>query len=73
MDFVGDQFADCQRFRVLNIVDDHNRSCPGQIVDVSIPGTRAARFLDELAQRIGLPEEIILDSGPESPSKATFE
>lgn len=73
MDFVGDQLADCRRFRVLNIVDDHSRFCPGQIVDVSIPGARVARFLDDLALRIGLPEEIILDNGPEGTSKAMFD
>lgn len=25
MDFVSDQLADCRRFRMLNIVDDHSR------------------------------------------------
>jgi putative transposase len=73
LDFVSDQFADCRRFRVLNIVDDHSRFCPGQIVDVSIPGARVARFLDDLALRVGLPEEIILDKGPEGTSKAMFD
>ncbi len=70
MDFVGDQLADYRRFRILNIVDDHSRFCPGQIVDVSIPGARVARLLDDLAQRGGLPEEIILDNSPEETSKA---
>lgn len=73
LDFVSDQLADCRRFRVLNIVDDHSRFCPGQIVDVSIPGARIARFLDDLALRVGLPEEIILDNGPEGTSKAMFD
>ncbi|MDJ0820302.1 MAG: IS3 family transposase [Paracoccaceae bacterium] len=73
MDFVGDQVADCRRFRVLNIVDVHSRFCPGQIVDVSIPGARVARFLDDLALRFGLPQEIILDNGPEGTSKAMFD
>jgi hypothetical protein len=49
LDFVSDQLADFRRFRVLNIVDDHSRFCPGQIVDVSISGARMARYLDELA------------------------
>jgi putative transposase len=34
---------------VLNIVDDHSRFCPGQVVDVSISGARVARYLDDLA------------------------
>jgi putative transposase len=70
LDFVGDQLADCRRFRVLNIVDDYSRFCPGRIVDLSISGARMARFLDELALRFGLPEEIVLDNGPEGTSKA---
>jgi putative transposase len=49
LDFVSDQLADCRRFRVLNLVDDHSRFCPGQIVDVSISGARVARYLDDLA------------------------
>ena len=73
LDFVRDQLADCRRFRVLNIVDDHSRFCPCQIVDVSIPGARVARFLDDLALRIALPEEIVLDNGPEGTSKAMFD
>ncbi|MEM9522707.1 MAG: IS3 family transposase [Pseudomonadota bacterium] len=73
LDFVSDQLADCRRFRILCVLDDFSRFCPGQIVDVSIPGARVARFLDDLALRIGLPEEIILDNGPEGTSKAMFD
>jgi putative transposase len=72
LDFMSDQLADYRRFRILNIVDDHSRFCPGQIVDVSISGARLARFLDELAWRQGLPEEIVLDNGPEGTSQAMF-
>ena len=73
LDFVSDQLADCRRFRVLNIVDDYSRFCPGQIVDLAISGARMARFLDELALRFGLPEEIVLDNGSEGTSKAMFD
>jgi putative transposase len=73
LDFIGDQLADCRRFRVLNIVDDHSRFCPGQIVDTSISGARLARFLDDLALLHGLPEEIVLDNGPEGTSRAMFD
>ncbi|OLS51600.1 integrase core domain-containing protein [Rhodovulum sulfidophilum] len=73
MDFVSDQLADCRRFRVLNCVDDHSRICPGQIVEASILGARIVRFLDDLPQRVGLPEEIVLDNGPEGTSKPMFD
>ena len=73
LDFISDQLADHRRFRVLNVVDDHCRLCPGQIVDLSIPGARVARFLDELGLEFGLPEEIVLDNGPEGTSRAMFD
>lgn len=68
LDFVSDQLANGRRFRVLNIVDNFSRVCPGQIVDFSISGARLARFLDDLA----LPREIVMDNGPELTSKAMF-
>lgn len=73
LDFMSDQLADYRRFRILNLVDDDSRVCPRQIVDVSISGARLARFLDELALIHGLPEEIVLDNGPEGTSRAMFE
>ena len=53
IDFMSDQPADHRRFRILNIVDDHSRFCPGQLVDRSISGARIARYLDELAGHCG--------------------
>ncbi len=73
LDFMSDQLVDYRRFRILNIVDDHSRFCPGQIIDLSISGARVARYLDELGERLGLPEEIVLDNGPEGTSRAMFE
>lgn len=73
LDFVSDQLADCRRFRVLNIVNDHSRFCPGQIVDVSISSARVARYLDDLALLHGMPEEIVLDNSPEGTSRAMFD
>lgn len=73
LDFVSDQLATCRRFRVLNIVDDHSKFCPGQIVDVSISGEKLAAFLDDIGEIRGLPKEIVLDNGPEGTSKAMFD
>ena len=67
LDFMSDQLVDYRRFRILNIVDDHSRFCPGQIVDLSISGARVARYLDELGERLGLPEEIVLDNDEGGP------
>lgn len=63
LDFVSDQLADCRRFRVLNIVDDHSRFCPCQIVDVSISDARVARYFDDLALLHCPSEEIVLNNG----------
>lgn len=69
MDFMSDQLANGRRFRVLNIVDDYTRECKGQIVDFSISGLRLSRFLESCCP---LPEEIVVDNGPELTSKAMF-
>lgn len=66
MDFMSDQLADSRRFRILNLVDEYTRECKGQIVDFSISGGRLARFLDNCVQ---LPDEIVVDNGPEFTSK----
>ena len=73
LDFMSDQLASGRRFRILNIVDDCSRECPGQIVDLSISGERLARFLDGLAKHRGLPESLVMDNGPELTSRAMFE
>ncbi len=73
VDFVSDQLASGRRFRILNVVDDHSRECPGQIVDVAISGARLVRFLEDMAARRGLPETLVMDNGPELTSRAMFE
>lgn len=73
LDFMSDQLASGRRFRILNIVDDCSRECPGQIVDLSISGERLARFLDDPATVRGLPETLVMDNGPELTSRAMFE
>lgn len=72
IDFVSDQLNTGRRFRVLNIVDDYTRESPGQLVEYSISGRRVARFLDQVADLHGLPEEIVMDNGSEFTSAAMF-
>jgi len=73
LDFMSDQLSSGRRFRSLNIVDDHSRECPGQLVELSISGERLARFLNDLAKLRPLPESLVMDNGPELTSKAMFE
>jgi len=65
MDFVSDHLVSGRRFRILTVVDQFSRRCPGVLVDTSIPGGAVARFLDELSAACGYPEMITVDNGPE--------
>jgi putative transposase len=70
MDFVSDATEDGRRFRVFGIVDDFTRRCVALEVDTSFSGARLARLLSELGARVGLPEMLISDNGPEFISRA---
>ena len=70
LDFVHDQLANGQRFRVLNVVDDVTRECLAAIPDTSISGRRVARELTALIERRGKPEMIVSDNGTELTSNA---
>ncbi len=70
LDFVHDQFANGQRFRVLNVVDDVTRECLAAIPDTSISGHRVARELTALIERRGKPAMIVSDNGTELTSTA---
>lgn len=72
LDFVSDALWTGRRFRALGIVDDCTRESPAILADYSISGSRIVRLLDALALSHGLPEEIVMDNGPELTSKAMF-
>lgn len=72
MDFASDALWTGRRFRCLCLVDDATRESPALLTDVSIAGARVVRLLDELADRHGLPEEIVMDNGPEFTGRALF-
>jgi len=65
MDFVHDSLVDRRRIRAFTIVDLCTRESPAVEVATSIPGDRAVRVLDRLAEVHGLPKRIICDNGPE--------
>ncbi len=70
LDFVHDQFANGQRFRVPNVVDDVTRECLAAVPDTSISGRRVARELTALIERRGKPGMIVSDNGTELTSNA---
>jgi putative transposase len=65
MDFVSDSLTDGRSFRALAIVDHYTRECPVIEVDLSLPGARVLRVLEQLAEERGLPQAIRVDHGPE--------
>jgi putative transposase len=72
MDFASDALWAGRRFRCLCLVDDATRESPALLADFSIGAERIVRVLDELACRHGLPEEIVIDNGPEFTGRALF-
>jgi putative transposase len=70
MDFVTDHTIDGHRFRVLTLIDDFSRRCPGLVVERSIGGHRVVRFLEQVGLRDGFPKTIVVDNGPEFISNA---
>lgn len=70
LDFMADQLASGQRFRVLNVVDDFTRECLVMHVGVSIAGHDVIRQLTAVIRFRGRPLSIITDNGPEFSGKA---
>jgi len=70
MDFISDALSDGRKFRSLNLVDDYNRECLAAEVDTSIPGARVVRVLEQLRERRGLPQVLVMDNGPEFAGQA---
>lgn len=70
MDFMSDAFEDGRSLRLLNLVDDFTRECPGIEVDRSLPAERVIELLERVGGELGLPETIVVDNGPEFASKA---
>jgi putative transposase len=70
LDFVSDAMACGRRFRLLCVVDDFTRECLVLVADTSLSGVRAARELDAIADRRGMPLCVVSDNGTELTSTA---
>ena len=70
LDFIHDSLRDGRRFWALTMVGDFSREYPAIVVDTPISGQRVVRVLEELGQRTGLPQALVLDNGLEFTSKA---
>ena len=70
---MSDSLYDGRRFRLLTLVDTMSRESPLIAVERSFSGEKVAGLLDQVAQRVGLPQAIQVDNGPEFTSKALDE
>jgi putative transposase len=73
LDFLSDAFVDGRRFRVLAVVDDFTRECPGLVADTSLSGRRVTRELDAIIAWRGRPVSCVSDNGTELTSSAVLE
>jgi putative transposase len=69
MDFMSDATERRGTLKVLTMVDEYTRECLAIEVDTSLPGFRVVGVLERLRQARGLPEEILMDNGPEFTSR----
>lgn len=65
VDFVSDALAWGRRIRLFTAVDIFTREALAIEVDTSLPGGRVVRVLERLVAQRGVPDEIVLDNGPE--------
>ena len=65
IDFVSDCLECGRKFRVLNILDDFDRTAIGQEISMSMPADRVIRILEKIIWTKGKPKAIRCDNGPE--------
>jgi putative transposase len=70
LDFLQDALASGRRLRVLSVIDVFTREALALEVDTSLPGSRVVRVLDRLHGERPLPQQLVLDNGPELISRA---
>ena len=73
MDFMHDALGNGRKLRLLPIIDTYTKECMRIEVDTSIGGRRVAAILSEIGSVRGLPENIVVDHGPEFISNALDE
>jgi putative transposase len=70
MDFLQDALHNGRRFRALPIIDTFTKECFWIEADTSIGGQRVTQVLSKISAIHGLPEQIVVDNGPEFISNA---
>ena len=70
MDFLHDALHTGRKFRLLPIIDTYTKECFWIEADTSIGGQRVTQVLTRISAIHGLPEQIVVDNGPEFISNA---
>jgi putative transposase len=70
MDFLHDALHTGRKFKVLPIIDTYTKECFWIEADTSIGGQRVTQVLTRISAIHGLPEQIVVDNGPEFISNA---
>lgn len=70
MDFLHDSLISGRRLRFLPIIDTYTRECFRIEVNTSIGGRRVTEILSQISAFRGLPDQIVIDNGPEFISNA---
>lgn len=65
MDFMSDTLENGRRFRILNVIDDHNRGALVIEPGFSLPAERVVEHLGRAIELNGRPKAIRVDNGPE--------
>jgi putative transposase len=73
LDFLHDTVASGRTIRLLSVLDVFTREALALEVDTSLPGSRVVRVLDRLADARPLPDQLVLDNGPELISRVLEE
>lgn len=68
-DLIEDKLVSGRKLRILNVIDIFSRYGLGTLVEHSITGVMAARYVEELFWRYGAPRVLRRDQGPEFESK----
>ena len=65
LDFLHDSVGNGRKIKILPIIDTFTKECHRIEVDRSIGGSRVTSLLSEASLMHGLPENIVVDNGPE--------